>query len=273
MRGGKVSERKMNVDSTKSRRRGVGGFIESLLRRFRTPMHIVMVMPLYLLACLLLGTAMLPGALLWQLVYSHVADWSPVVKTLALTSTGAAAYFCYAFSMIIVVPFGNFAMRTQLKAWRGPYYSLGAVPWYIHNGSTYLVRYTVLEFLTPTPFNLLFYKLMGMRVGNGTIINTTHISDPSLITLGKKVTLGGSVTIVGHYGQGGFLVLAPVTIGDRVTVGLKASIMGGAQIGKEAKIMPHSVVMPKTVIGEGETWGGVPAVRIDGQSRVKKAAA
>ncbi len=268
-----MSERKQNVDSIKSRRRGIGGFVETLLRRFRTPMHIAMVMPLYVLASLVLGAAMLPGALLWQEIYVQVAQWAPLAKTFALTSAAAAAYFCYAFSMIVIVPLVNFVLRTRLKSWRGPYYSLPAVPWYIHNGSTYLVRYTVLEFMTPTPFNLFFYKMMGMKIGRGTIINTSHISDPSLITLGKKVTLGGSVTIVGHYGQGGFLVLAPVKIGDRVTVGLKASIMGGAQIGDDAKIMPHSVVMPKTIIGEGETWGGVPAVQIHASQREKRDAA
>jgi serine acetyltransferase len=38
--------------------------------------------------------------------------------------------------------------------------------------------------------------------------------------------------------------------------------MGGAQIGKGAKILPNSVVLPKTVIPAGETWGGVPAQKI-----------
>jgi len=263
----------MNVDSPTSRRAGLAGIVESMMRRFRTPMHVAMVMPLYALASVILGAAILPGALVWQIIFSYVEHWPFIAKTFALTIGGAAAYFSYAFTLILVVPAVNFVCRTRLKAWRGPYYSLPSIPWYIHNGSTYLVRYTVLEFITPTPFNILFFKLMGMKIGRGTVINTSHISDPSLISLGKKVTLGGSVTIVGHYGQSGFLVLAPVTIGDRVTVGLKASIMGGAQIGDDAKIMPHSVVMPKTVIGSGEVWGGVPAVRIHVPSGTKTDAA
>jgi serine acetyltransferase len=54
-----------------------------------------------------------------------------------------------------------------------------------------------------------------------------------------------------------------VEIGDGATIGLKASVMGGAKIGKGAKILPHSVVMPKTVVPDGETWGGVPAQKLD----------
>ncbi|HPI40887.1 MAG TPA: hypothetical protein PLJ21_08785, partial [Pseudobdellovibrionaceae bacterium] len=112
------------------------------------------------------------------------------------------------------------------------------------------------------PFNIWFYRRLGMKIGRGCQVNSTHISDPSLITMGDKVTVGGSVTIVAHYGQGGFLVLAPVVIEDNVTLGLKATIMGGSHIGKGAKILPHSVVLPKTKIPENETWGGVPAKKL-----------
>jgi acetyltransferase-like isoleucine patch superfamily enzyme len=163
---------------------------------------------------------------------------------------------------LLIVPLINFCLRMSLRPWRGPYYSLEAIRWYIHNGLTYLPRFTFLDFVTPTPFNLMFYRLMGMKIGRGTAINTTFISDPSMIVLGDKVTIGGSVTLIAHYGQGGYLVLAPTVIGDRVTIGLKATVMGGVTIGEGAKIMPNSVVLPKTVIAPGETWGGVPAVKI-----------
>ncbi len=165
-------------------------------------------------------------------------------------------------TMIFIVPLFNFAGQFYLKPWRGSYYSAPAVGWYIHNALTYILRFTFLEFVTPTPILNLFYSMMGMKIGDGVVINTTYFSDPSLITMGHKVTIGGSATIVGHYGQGGYLVLAPVVIGDRATIGLKASIMGGVTIGADAKILPHSVVLPKTNVPAGETWGGVPARKI-----------
>ncbi|MCB0368179.1 MAG: hypothetical protein KDD45_01760, partial [Bdellovibrionales bacterium] len=174
----------------------------------------------------------------------------------------AFGYFLYGFSLIFLAPLCNFLIRGYLKAWRGPYYSLESIKWYVHNGLTYLVRFTFLEFITPTPFNILFYKMMGMKIGKGVIINSTWISDPSLIELGDKVTIGGSVTIVGHYGQGGLLVIAPVKIGKGCTLGLKSTIMGGAIIEDGAKILPHTVVLPKTHIPAGETWGGIPATPI-----------
>ena len=63
-------------------------------------------------------------------------------------------------------------------------------PWYFHNAYTYIVRYTFLEFITPTPLNLLFYKMMGMKIGKGAHINTTNISDPGLIEIGDLPAAG-----------------------------------------------------------------------------------
>jgi acetyltransferase-like isoleucine patch superfamily enzyme len=125
--------------------------------------------------------------------------------------------------------------------------------------------------MTPTPFNLLFYKLMGMKIGRGVQLNTTHISDPCLIELGDKATIGGNATIIAHYAQGGFLVIAPVKIGAGATVGLRAIILGDVEIGEKAKILPNSVVLPKTRIPPGETWGGVPAKKIEVGSFKRKA--
>jgi len=165
----------------------------------------------------------------------------------------ATGYLIYGICLIFIVPAVNFINPWKPKPFRGPWYSLPAVPWFIHNGLTYMVRYTFLEFVTPSPLNILFYRMMGMKIGKGVVINSTNISDPSLITLGDYVTVGGSATIFAHYGQKGYLVIAPVTVGNYTNIGLKASIMGGAQVGANVTIKPHSAVLPKAVVSDGET--------------------
>lgn len=255
-------EKKPESEYSKSDRKGMGGFFENALRKFQILGHIALVLPLYLIASCCLGLALVPGILLFSKANEWTQGFADFSRFFFLGSSIGVGYFLYGFSLILIAPTLNFLFQAKLKNWRGPYYSLPAIRWYIHNGLTYLVRYTFLEFVTPTPYNLLFYKLMGMKIGRGTIINTTHLSDPSLIELGKKVTLGGSVAIVAHYGQGGFLVLAPVKVGDKATIGLRAILMGGVEIGAGAKILPGSVVLPKTKVPAGETWGGVPAQKI-----------
>lgn len=184
-------------------------------------------------------------------------------RAVVLGLTFGLSYLVYGFTILFVAPIANFILRTNLQAWRGQYFSGPAVRWYFHNGLTYIVRYTFLEFITPTPMCILFYRMMGMKIGRGVQINTTNISDPSLIELGEKATIGGSATIVGHYGQHGYLVLAPVKIGKGATIGLRAIIMGGAEVGEGAKVMANSVVLPKMRIPAGETWAGIPAQKID----------
>lgn len=258
-------------DQVKSDRKGLAGLFENIMRQFQVIVHLVVVTPLYLIASLCLGLALVPGFYLFNAATELSQGHTGFTRYWILATALAAGYFLYGLTLLFIAPAVNFVLRANLSSWRGPYYSLPAIKWFVHNGLTYLMRYTFLEFATPTPLNLLFYRFMGMKIGEGTIINTTHLSDPSLIELGKKVTLGGGVAIVGHYGQGGYLVLATVKIGDKATIGLRAIIMGGVEIGAGAKILPGSVVLPKTVVPAGETWGGVPARALD-ISQIKRAA-
>ena len=260
-------EIRVDVDTTHSSHRGLLGHYERTLRRFKTLVYLITLVPLYGLAAGLLGVALSPGVYLVFQVYEATLAWPWIARFPTLGWAVGSAFLLYGFSMILLLPVMNWVLVGRLKAMRGPYFSVDFLPWYIHNGLTYLARYTFLELMTPTPFNFWFYQLMGMKVGRGTQINTTNISDPCLIELGEKVTVGGSVTLVAHYGVGGFLVIAPVRIGDRATLGLRSIVMGGVEIGPDAKVLPNSVVLPKTIIGAGETWGGVPAQKIPQKQR------
>ena len=240
---------------------------ELALRKFPDVVHMLTLLPFYALCILVMGASAAPGIALFMAALERTADLGAVTRPLGLGFALAGAYLAYGLSLVAVAPFANFCLRCNLKPWRGSYHSAETVKWYVHNGLTYVARFTFLDFITPTPLNVLFYRLMGMKVGRDTQINSSSISDPSMITIGDRVTVGGSATIIGHYGIGGLLILTRTEIADDVTIGLRAVIMGGVQIGAGAKILPNSVVMPKTKVGAGETWGGVPAVRLENPAR------
>lgn len=226
-------------------------------------MHIATMVPVYLFGAAVIGACLVPGISVYRLIYAWAESQPTWIQNVSYGFGIALGFFLYGFTLVFLCPLLNFVVRGYLKPWRGPYHSAEAFKWFIHNAFTYIPRFTFLEFITPSPLAVLFYKMMGMKMGIGTVINTTWISDPSMIELGDKVTLGGSVTMVGHYGQGGLLIIAPVKIGNNCTIGLKATVMGGVTIGNDVKILPHSVVLPKTIIPDGETWGGVPARKIE----------
>lgn len=197
---------------------------------------------------LCIGVSLWPGITLFKAVSAFSAGTPELLRNLALGLSVAAGFLLYGLTLIFFVPLVNKLLPLKVKPHRATWYSLSVVPWYYHNALTYLVRYTFLEFITPTPLNILFYKMMGMKVGKGTIINTTNISDPCLIEIGDYVTIGGSATLVAHYGMKGFLIIDRLVIEDKATIGLRASVFGDVVIGKGAMVKAHDVVMPKTRI-------------------------
>jgi acetyltransferase-like isoleucine patch superfamily enzyme len=236
--------------------------LDRLLRRFARASYFAAVLVLYAVASTALGLALAPA--LW--CFEHLAAWSASLPGplhwFALGTGAALCFFVAGLALLVVIPIYNWILPTRITPFRGNYYSIYSVPWFLHNGLFYLVRYTFLPFVTLTPFGIWFLKAMGMKIGRHAFINTEYISDPQLITLGDDAALGGSVRIFAHYGGGGSFVVAPVVIERRATIGLGATVMGDVEVGEGATVLPHSVLLPGSRVGPGETWGGVPARRI-----------
>ncbi len=204
--------------------------------------------PIALIYIFCMGIALTPGLTLFQWT-SHAFQEAPLMaKNLALGFSMASGFLLYGLSLIFIVPLINKLLPLKVKPHRTTWYSISVIPWYYHNALTYLVRYTFLDFITPTPLNKLFYQMMGMKIGKGSIINTSNISDPCLIEIGDHVTIGGSATLVAHYGMKGFLIIDKLVIHDKAVIGLKASLFGDVVVGRSALVKPNEVLLPKTRI-------------------------
>jgi hypothetical protein len=240
-----------DVDASTSDRGGLGGILETTLRRFRVASYLIAMIPLYLLCILAMSIAATPAVAFYNFLSAGTADFPRVLYYAACAFGIVTGYFIYGLTLIFVVPLFNFLLPFRLKPFRGGFYSLASIPWYFHNALVYVVRYTFLEFITPSPLNVLYFRMMGMKIGKGVHINTTNISDPALIELEDKVIIGGSVHIIAHYASKGYLVVERVKICKGVTMGLKATIMADVEIGAGAVIAPHEVIFPKSRIPAG----------------------
>ena len=211
-------------------------------------------------AGLSLGTAVwLFDEILAPMLATLSSAWRYPLTGLAL----ASSYFAYGLTLLLVAPLLNVLLGGRLQPYRGSAVSLMALRWYVHCTLTLVVRYSFLEFVTPSPFAQLYYRLMGMKIGRNVTINSTAIADPSLIEMADGVTIGGSASVMAHYAQGGYLVIAPVRLGSGATIGLRAIVMGGVEVGEKARVLAGSFVLPNTRIPAGETWAGIPARRLD----------
>lgn len=238
----------LDVNATSSKRAGLLGKLETFLRTFRSVGFVLLLSPIAALYIFCMGVALTPGISLFNFVSESFAGDPGLVKNFALGLSFASGFVLYGLTLICVVPLVNKLLPLKVRPHRTTWYSLSVIPWYYHNALTYLVRYTFLDFITPTPLNKLFYQMMGMKIGKGSIINTSNISDPCLIEIGDHVTIGGSATLVAHYGMKGFLIIDKLIIHDKAVIGLKASLFGDVVVGRAALVKPNEVLLPKTRI-------------------------
>jgi len=243
------SEKRLDVDKInkqRSRKSGVAGIVETLARNFQTLSYVLFIAPLFFIYALCLTVALTPGAFLILSIWKLVSQESLAIQALSLALGFAGLVLTFILSLLIIVPIVNFPFLFIVKPYRGPWFSLDSLPWLYHNALMYLVRYTVLDLVTPTPLSLAFLKAMGMKIGKHSMINTSNISDPCLIEIGDYVTIGGSVYMMAHYGMNGFLIIDRLKIRKKANVGLHAYLMGAVEIGEGAKVLPNTMVLPKT---------------------------
>lgn len=222
--------------------------------------------PLPFIALAIAATGLSLGAAVWlfdEILAPTLATFSSVWRYPMTGLALASSYFAYGLTLLLVAPLLNLLLGGRLQPYRGSAVSLMALRWYVHCTLTLVVRYSFLEFVTPSPFAQLYFRLMGMKIGRNVTINSTAIADPSLIEMADGVTIGGSASVMAHYAQGGYLVIAPVRLGSGATIGLRAIVMGGVEVGEKAKVLAGSFVLPNTRIPDGETWAGIPARRVD----------
>lgn len=248
-----MSNGEASINEESSKKGGLAGLLENVLRKGQYFGFFIFVLPIAVFYIISIGFAVLPGIMLWNWL-TPMASGS---LSQALLGAGAigGGFFLGIFALCTIVPILNFPLLFLVKPYRGPWLSMESVAWYYHNALFYLVRYTVLDLITPSPVSQLFFMAMGMKMGKGTMINSSNISDPCLIRLGEYVTVGGSAFMMAHYAQKGYVVIEPLVIGDKSTVGLNAILMGGVKVGNKVSIAPGATVLPKTQIPDDTKYG------------------
>ncbi|MEA3559710.1 MAG: hypothetical protein U9R75_10695 [Candidatus Thermoplasmatota archaeon] len=222
--------------------------------------------PLLLIAIFLISISLIGPILLmrWSLEVHDVLTDVLIVNSLFLALTIALSYVLFSLCLMFVCGLFKRALDPFFGLKEGEYPFISSISgyWSIVNGLILICRQFFLELTRTTFLLVLFYRLMGMRIGKGSLINSTFLYDPDLVVIGKNVTIGGDVMILGHVGEKWILRLKRTVIGDRVDIGQSAFIMPGVVVGEGSIVGAFSVVTKGTDIPPYEIWAGVPAKKI-----------
>lgn len=110
--------------------------------------------------------------------------------------------------------------------------------------------------LSCAPWNALYARALGARVGAGVDLHTTPPVTGHLV-LGDRCAVEPEVDLSGHRLDGDVLVVGRVRVDRRATVGTRSTLGPGSRVGQGAEVAPGTVVTGS--VPPGELWVGSPA--------------
>lgn len=128
----------------------------------------------------------------------------------------------------------------------------------------YLVLFNPVMFsgLLPIPLMRLYYQALGAHLGKNTF-SVGIILDPQFVNIGRDSIVGNGALLIPHVIEGSRLAHYHIRVGNNVTIGAHAVVLADVLIGDGAIVAIGAVVKKGTCIPPGETWGGIPAHRIN----------
>ena len=213
---------------------------------------------LHLLAVSVLAFSLFPMVYFFYTVWKFMGVYPIAAKILAFSFSIAFGYFLFGTALIFICVLAKDLFGFKIAPGLFTIHSMECLRWMGYNSLILLANSAFLDVLRLSPFQTLFYRSMGAKVGEGVNINTSGLADLSMLEIGNNVLIGGGVALICHASERGFIRLAPTKIGHNVSVGLGSVIMPDCEIGDGASISPCSYLPKGTKIPPKGLWGGNP---------------
>ena len=116
--------------------------------------------------------------------------------------------------------------------------------------------------LSGSPLFVPYLRMLGARVGHRTQIATSAVSLPSLLDIGDDASIGYDVQVQPWIVDDGWVIVAPISVGDDAFVGASTILEPGATVGTGAGVAEHSAVGQGAEVPDEQWWGGSPLVAL-----------
>jgi len=214
---------------------------------------------LHLLAVGVLALSLFPMLFFFFSIWKVMGANPLWLKILVLSFSLAFGYFLFGIALIFLCVFTKNLFGFKIAPGLYTIHSMECLKWMGYNSLILLANNAFLDVLRLSPFQTLFYRLMGAKVGEEVNVNTAGLADLSMLEIGNNVLIGGGVALICHASERGFIRLAPTKIGNNVSIGLGSVIMPDCEIGDGTSISPCSFLPKGTKIPSKSIWGGNPA--------------
>ena len=133
------------------------------------------------IACIIYGISLSPAVIFFNYIIKLSSQYMFFESTfkfaLLMGATLSLCYFIFGISLILIVGIIFRLLPIKPKPGIYPLYSLATIKWGLCGAFLRLVNLAFLNFITPTFLNILYFRLIGMKLGKGTQINTININD------------------------------------------------------------------------------------------------
>lgn len=214
---------------------------------------------LHLMAMVIVGLSFFPMIGLFYMVWKAMGAYPAALKLLALSFSIGFGYFLFGITLIFLCVAAKNLFRFRIQPGLYTMYSIEAMRWMGYNSLILIANGAFLDVLRISPFQNLFYGLMGAKIGKNVNVNTGGLADLSMLEIGDGSMIGGGVALISHAFDRGLLRLEATKIGSNVSIGLGSVIMPGCQIGDGASIAPCTFLPRGTMVPPRGSWGGNPA--------------
>lgn len=175
-------------------------------------------------------------------------------------------FFVFGLLLMVVLPIVRFIFQYVFR-WKPhhgsiPLYDFRIWFWYNHNGLMFMFNTVFGRFARATTVYPWFLRAMGAKIGKEVVFNTQHVYDLDILTVGPHTVIGANASILGHVGEKGKLVRAPVTIGKNCTIGQYTSVFPGVTMGDNCHVGAMSMVPKGMTLDSNAIYGGIPVKKI-----------
>lgn len=113
--------------------------------------------------------------------------------------------------------------------------------------------------LIGSPLIILYYRLLGAKIGKNCYIGSLHLSIQDMISIGDNTSIGYDTSLTGYIVEDGWLKIGSISIGNHCFIGGRSRINIDTVMEDGAALGHMSMLPEEAVIPKGQYFSGSPA--------------